>query len=115
MVADQELNPPQRSAASDVSIKDDRRRPGRAEVDPTLIPLLRETVLLFGPLPVETAAREYAEQASFDFGTKSGLTEQAHLGDLDNDRNVGRAIMLAFLLSLPFWAVVGVICRWLLA
>ena len=115
MVADQEPASPQRSVVPDTAIKDDRRRPGRAEVDPVLIPLLRGTTPLVEPQPVKSSAYGYAGQASFDFRTKPGLREQAHLAGLDDGGDLMRAIRLGGLLSLPFWAVAAVLCYWLLA
>ena len=97
------------------AIKHDRRRPGRTDADLALIPLLRGTTPLIEPLPVSPAVHENAGQACFDFRTKPGPAEQAHLDSLDDGGNPARGVMLGLLLLLPLWAVLAVICHWLLA
>ena len=109
MTADQEPSPPQRSFAPDIEVKHDRRRPGRVKVDPALLPLLRGTAPLVEPLPAGP------DQGFLDFKTKPGITEQAHLANLDDGGNPARGILLAFLLALPVWAVAVAICYWLIA
>ena len=119
MVSDQEPASPQRSASSDIAIKHDRRRPGRVEVNPALIPLLRGTAPLFEPLPSGVAARSYTEQpytkqSAFDFGIRSDPAAQDWLRALDDGGNPGRGIVLGSLLLLPLWAVTAACYRWLL-
>lgn len=115
MVADQEPGSSQRSVSPGIAEKHDRRRSGRVEVNPALIPLLRRSALLAEPVPVRLVLHEHTTQASFDFRTEPSVAEQAHLTNLDDGGNPGRAIILALLISMPFWAVMAATCYWLLA
>lgn len=115
MVADPEPSSSHRPASPDIGVKHDRRRSGRVAVDPALIPLLRGTASLAEPVPVIPASQEDTAQASFDFRTAPSLAEQAHLTDLDDGGDPGRSIIIALLISVPFWVVVVATCYWLLA
>ncbi len=112
MVTDQEPAAPRR-ADPDVAVRHDRRRPGRVEVDPALIPLLRGTAPLVEPIALPPVTPGYTGQGCFDFDAGGAVAPQERVARLDDRGNPGRGLVLGSLLSLPFWAMTAAICTWL--
>jgi hypothetical protein len=75
----------------------ERRRPGRREVSPELIPLLR------GPSTADVPNVPEAAQAS----------SPVDLSFLDDGGNPARGILIGMLLSLPLWGAAIWITAWL--
>ena len=76
----------------------DLRRPGRKEVNPTLIPLLR--------IRAEEGKTELIAQSE----------EAGDLVDPEEEDDAfrpSRGVLLAVLLSLPFWSIVAVLVAWM--
>ena len=82
----------------------DRRRAGRSEINPTLIPMLR------GPVAFNTAESEH--QVPMDPAKEEWLVEEKLV--VEHTGNPARGILIGLLLVIPFWAIFAVVLAKLL-
>lgn len=115
--------------ASLSAVKHDRRRLGRATVSSELIPLLRGTVVIIAspaPEPDEADAivsdANESDELSYqavpdndhaDLQRTQSLGETEDRCDEDSESNPARGILIALLLSVPLWAVIGGVAYWI--
>ena len=110
-----ELEKPLSKSADPGVIQRDRRRPGRLNANPALIPLLRGEAATFEIVPQSRLPdREPAEIApAAPLAPEKTAPDEAVHGPNDDEGNPARGIVIGMLLSIPLWGIIASVGYWL--